>query len=384
MERTRGFVSVLSFIILTSITSITTPLANEIWVAPSTSGSNSIFDHDSPFHHHFPSRGWPASSSPWATFGFAVPDNMTAFTGAKLVVIGKTTTNLKYSLGLSVAGNGEPMNYYTDFAAGLKAMVTENYLQEIDVSAYIPTGNEPGGFKIEPGDYIGLNFRFHLPNAVNVLGLRFQYEGPMGPQGPQGPKGDKGDKGDPGTRGPQGVKGPMGPMGPQGPQGIQGNQGPQGIPGPQGPAGPTGPQGPVGPQGPPGGVRVYDANGQYLGISLGGHYPDVFVPALSRSVRINTDTGEVSHGSLSFETNNCTGTPYYGGAASYQAYQFALGSQKIYIGEKAIPETRYVHSYYDINGICVAQTNGPWPMVRAFEVTLPFSIPVALPLEFRY
>jgi len=99
---------------------------------------------------------------------------MSAFESAKLVVIGKVSGTLTYSLGLSIGSNGDPQNYYTDSATGQKATLTKNQLQEIDISSYIPTGKKPGGFAIEPGDYIGMNFQFYLPNAVNVLGLRFQ------------------------------------------------------------------------------------------------------------------------------------------------------------------------------------------------------------------
>lgn len=42
----------------------------------------------------------------------------------------------------------------------------------------------------------------------------------------------------------------------------------QGVPGPQGPKGDTGPQGPQGPAGSGGGIRVYDANNQFLGYRL--------------------------------------------------------------------------------------------------------------------
>ncbi len=58
-----------------------------------------------------------------------------------------------------------------------------------------------------------------------------------------------------------GAVGPAGPIGPQGPQGPQRPQGQQGIQGPQGP------QGAQGPTGPPGAFNVYDANGNYLGIT---------------------------------------------------------------------------------------------------------------------
>jgi hypothetical protein len=187
-----GFVLVLSFVVLALLTTLTPVLANEIWVtpAPSSSGSN------------YSSGNWPVSASPWVTFSFAVPDNMTAFKSAKLVVIGKTSTTATYNLGLSIAGNGDPLNYYTDSATGLKARITKNQLQEIDLSTYIPL--DPGRFSIMPGDYVGVNVQFPIPIVANILGLRFQYEGPMGPQGPQGlpgpqgEKGGKGEKGDPG------------------------------------------------------------------------------------------------------------------------------------------------------------------------------------------
>jgi hypothetical protein len=205
---------------------------------------------------------------------------------------------------------------------------------------------------------------------------------------PAGPKGDKGDKGDLGPQGPEGVQGPTGPIGPQGPQGIQGYQGPQGIPGPQGPVGATGPQGPqgtTGPQGipgpPGGGVQVFDANGQYLGISDG--FPQIIVPSLSRSVILNINSGQVgSEFDLMFETANCTGSAYFW---ANMAYEIVSHSGKPYGGEKAIPEPRTISSYLNSAGSCVTQAPyGPFAAVRAIEITLPFSTPVALPLEFRY
>jgi len=95
------------------------------------------------------------------------------------------------------------------------------------------------------------------------------------------------------------------------------------LKGPQGPVGPTGPQGPVGSQGPPGGVHVFDANGQYLGILLGaglsGGAIGVFVPTLSRSVTVGY-TGMVYSRELLFETNNCTGTPYSSSNQTYEIF----------------------------------------------------------------
>jgi len=93
--------------------------------------------------------------------------------------------------------------------------------------------------------------------------------GPVGPQGAQGLQGEPGPMGANGADGAQGLRGPAGDMGPQGPAGWDGAQGPMG---PAGPRGLQGVQGPAGPAGASGGIKVYDANNQYLGLSVA---PDV-------------------------------------------------------------------------------------------------------------
>jgi len=92
--------------------------------------------------------------------------------------------------------------------------------------------------------------------AIAALEKRVAAGGATGPMGPQGPAGPKG------ATGPMGPQGPAGPMGPQGPAGPKGATGPMG---PQGPAGPMGPQGPAGT-----GMKVTDANGNVIGLLLGG------------------------------------------------------------------------------------------------------------------
>jgi hypothetical protein len=216
MGKVKSFVLVLWVVLLASAAFLASALANEIWVTPAPGSSGATTS----------SGNWPVSPSPWVAFSFVVPDNMTAFTSAKLVVIGRTSATVSYNLGLSIAGNGDPQNSYTDSATGLKAKVVKSQLQEIDLSTYIPT--DPGGFNIGPGDYLGMTIQFPIPVAANILGLRFQYEGPAGPPGPQGEKGEKGDTGATGETGPMGPAGSQGPAGPQGPQGLQGPQGPPG------------------------------------------------------------------------------------------------------------------------------------------------------------
>jgi hypothetical protein len=99
-------------------------------------------------------------------------------------------------------------------------------------------------------------------------------QGPTGPVGPVGPQGAQGIQGGTGAQGPIGPQGIQGIPGPQGTVGEMGPQGPAGWDGAQGPMGPAGPrglqgaQGPAGPAGASGGIKVYDANNQYLGYSL--------------------------------------------------------------------------------------------------------------------
>lgn len=109
--------------------------------------------------------------------------------------------------------------------------------------------------------------------------------GPIGPVGPQGAQGMQGEPGPIGPIGPQGIQGLRGPQGPAGEMGPMGPMGPAGWDGAQGPIGPAGPrglqgvQGPAGPAGASGGIKVYDANNQYLGFSMGiQHY---FIPTLN-------------------------------------------------------------------------------------------------------
>lgn len=85
-----------------------------------------------------------------------------------------------------------------------------------------------------------------------------------------------------------GTPGPIGPKGDAGPQGEQGPVGPQGPIGPAGPTGLTGAKGDPGAQGPAGaagGVKVYDANGQFIGHPFSG-YNTFLVPSLGRTLVI--------------------------------------------------------------------------------------------------
>ena len=209
-----------------------------------------------------------------------------------------------------------------------------------------------------------------------------------------------------GPTGPMGPAGPAGSQGPQGAQGLTGTQGPPGAPGSQGLQGSPGAKGDTGPKGPPGpsgGIGTYDANGQYLGISV-GLGDQVFIPSLDKfavlnmlSIDINTSSGtaDIENIEPAFYTNSdCTGQMYT------NTNLLADNISKI---EKDPMENRYlitslpfitvqcgvnIKSMY-FNRSCqtfISQTDCnvlPSQVVKASEVTLPFTTPIALPLKYQ-
>jgi len=178
------------------------------------------------------------------------------------------------------------------------------------------------------------------------------------------------------------ILGPQGPAGPAGPQGIQGPAGPAG---PQGPIGPQGPQGMPGPQGP----RVYDANGQFLGIlpAIWDGFISVFIPTLSKFIFISPESGDVDPFFplvyLYFEGMNCTEDSYVDMNMRYQV--FKLGSN--YFAAKEMPaDCLNIKSVFApaLGGQCRPRSSTCIPVLEYHEVTLPFTMPVALPLHFEY
>jgi len=143
-------------------------LANELWVAPAKSPAdkqvgNWAVDHLGPLDSR-------------THFGFHVPDDITAFTKAVVVLIPPATGALVYNLDISVAKNAQSQNAFTNSSPGLTTGVTANVLTEIDVSSIFP-----GNLLVPGGTYVSLNFS--LPaGTTQVLGMRFEYVGPGGQQ----------------------------------------------------------------------------------------------------------------------------------------------------------------------------------------------------------
>jgi hypothetical protein len=183
---------------------------NEIWVAPTLEYSSLKLDN------------WTGAVGD-THFTFALPDNMTAFSSAKVVVIGKRTGNLFYDLNISAAKNEDPQDYFKASITNLPLSLVQGRLQEIDVSAIFYSSS------LVAGTSVSLLLTTKPLSGAQVVGLRFMYEGLMGPQGEQGPKGDTGPQGPQGIQGIPGIQGPQGIQGLQGLQGIQGEQGPPGV-----------------------------------------------------------------------------------------------------------------------------------------------------------
>jgi T4-like virus tail tube protein gp19 len=203
--------------------------ANELWVPPAKDhATRSIGD-------------WAVTRGGDTHFSFGVPDNLTRFVGARIVVIGDAHGHgkrrspadpgvdvlgddgkghgpphdpwIRYDLAFSLSRNGQPQDLYRDTRRGLgPVLVPDDGTVEIDVSEIFPADILPGV------DAVTLSFRSDRRDEVRVVGLRFVFEGEEGPPGPTGPEG---------------------PQGPAGPQGLQGDTGPEGPQGPEGPPGPA-------------------------------------------------------------------------------------------------------------------------------------------------
>ena len=258
----------------------------------------------SPEHHREEMLGLPGPDEGEAKFTFVIPDGLNALPGARIVLMGKARTPLaqkiRYEARMTIYRSETGRPAYEDIKGGV-FLAYRNRIKEIDLSHMFPLDSIGA-----QTSYVTIQFKTNPLRTVQVLGLRFSYEGvgggaigprgprgpagpegPMGPQGPQGLRGARGFRGPagaqglrglrgyrgirgfqgprgfPGLTGPQGLRGLQGPAGPQGSQGLPGAtglQGPQGLPGTIGPQGPQGAPGSAGPQGPSGVISAFSSN----------------------------------------------------------------------------------------------------------------------------
>jgi hypothetical protein len=160
--------------------------------------------------------------------------------------------------------------------------------------------------------------------------------------------------------------------------------------------GPQGPQGPAGPVGPAGkaitiepGPRVYDSEGQYLGVLPGNNegFLSIYIPSLSRFILLSPDNGDIDPYFpavyLYFDVNNCAGNSYVDLSMRYQI--FKLGS-KYYATEEAAGDCVNIKSLStpELSSQCRGYSASCLQVLQYHEVSLPFTTPVALPLHFEY
>ena len=164
------------------------------------------------------------------------------------------------------------------------------------------------------------------------------------------------------------------------------------LSGPQGPAGPTGPPGPQGPEGKSEKIpRVYDSNGQFLGIlpSDSDGFLLVLIPALSKFIFISPDDGDIypfyPAVYLYFADNACAGDPYLDTSMRYLV--FKLGAN-YYQADNVPAQSKTINSLsspmWDGSRLCRPAGPTNMPVLPSKPAALPFATPVALPLYFDY
>jgi hypothetical protein len=162
--------------------------------------------------------------------------------------------------------------------------------------------------------------------------------------------------------------------------------------------GPQGPAGPAGPQGPPGEqaqcqqqpiTRVYDASEQFLGIlpTTWDGYLSVFVPTLSKFIFISPEDGDIDWFYpivyLYYDDLSCAGNSYVDTSMRYQVFKL---DSKYYAAKDAASDCLVLKSYYApaMGGQCRTRSSTTCISVLGYgEVTLPFTMPVSLPLYFQ-
>lgn len=139
----------------------------------------------------------------------------------------------------------------------------------------------------------------------------------------------------------------------------------------------------------PGNIQVYDASGQYLGVLLErGKMQDevvIFVPGLGKFTTIKQTSGEIESTSLTYDSENCVGSPYFAGGVDFIR---KCGGKYFLGGTEArnIPRV----STRIASGECLQWSPVYDKLTEMFEASeipessIPFTLPVALPLHYEY
>jgi hypothetical protein len=141
----------------------------------------------------------------------------------------------------------------------------------------------------------------------------------------------------------------------------------------------------------PSGPSVFDASGQYLGIMPGtmDGYLSVLIPTLSKFIFISPETGDLNPYYpavyLYFDKTDCSGNAYL---------DFSMGYEVFKLGSKYIVAEDVAAKPVDILSISgpdwgsgkrpCTNVNYSYLVLPYKEITLPFNMPVILPLQIRY
>lgn len=145
-------------------------------------------------------------------------------------------------------------------------------------------------------------------------------------------------------------------------------------------------------------LHVVDANNQDLGIYVSDDQSrvTVFVPSVARRLTLEYSTGNPSEKNFaSFASSDCTGTPYIFVSDNknyYLTFVATAAPGKTYATKTGVQPVQFSsNSYYGYNfdtnqyGCFPSAPGGTQPnWYEAQEVQLPFTLPAAKPLSFKY
>jgi hypothetical protein len=150
-------------------------------------------------------------------------------------------------------------------------------------------------------------------------------------------------------------------------------------------------------------LKVYDTNGQELGIvtTYDGSNDTIYSPTLARFIYLHISDQSLDgtfspNGSANYQSNNCTGTPYINIDQTSAYNSLFAGPDNFYIVPSSeTPSTittnsvKYWDSEHNQFSCCPSPTctfGGPVTaqVYQLHQVTLPFTVPLALPLQFKY
>ncbi len=144
-----------------------------------------------------------------------------------------------------------------------------------------------------------------------------------------------------------------------------------------------------------GGIKVFDANGQFLGMLLEPTSMEIFIPSLSRAVQIRVDNGDIAERIMGpawptipffFESSDCTGQIYLNASWSYRIFE---NGGEYYTGRHLAPVGIQIKSIFmsmaKLPPLCYQNDSVVPGLVPAIKISqMPFTLPAALPFRFEY